>query len=163
MVEGAPRMKYRKLGNTGLRVSVLGYGNWLNSDSEEAYINTRDCIKACVEGGVNFFDTAEVYGQGEAEKQMGRAFKELGLRRESLVVSTKLIMCGDGINDKGLSRKHLMEGIANSLKRLQMDYVDVLFCHRPDLDTPLEETCRAMHDIINSNRAFYWGTSEWPV
>ena len=94
---------------------------------------------------------------------MGRAFKELKLRRESLVVSTKLIMCGSGINDKGLSRKHLMEGIANSLKRLQMDYVDVLFCHRPDPDTPLEETCRAMHDIIQSNRAFYWGTSEWPA
>ena len=122
---------------------------------------TRDCIKACKDAGVNFFDTAEVYGAGEAERQMGRAFKELDYRREDLVVTTKLMLCGKGVNDSMLSRKHLMEGIANSLDRLQLDYVDVVYCHRPDVNTTLEETCRAMHDIIESGRAFYWGTSEW--
>lgn len=97
-----------------------------------------------------------------AETQMGRAFKELGLRREDLVVSTKLIMCGKGVNDNGLSRKHIIEGLKNSLKRLQLDYVDVVFCHRPDYDTPLEETCRAMSWLIDQGMTFYWGTSEWP-
>jgi aryl-alcohol dehydrogenase-like predicted oxidoreductase len=159
--EEKPKMVYRNLGRTGLKVSVLGYGNWLNSDSQEAYETTRDCIKACKEAGVNFFDTAEVYGAGEAERQMGRAFKELDYRREDLVVTTKLMKCGTGVNDKMLSRKHIMEGMAHSLERLQMDYVDVVYCHRPDIETPLEETCRAMHDLIESGRAFYWGTSEW--
>ena len=111
-------MLYRTLGRTGLKVSVLGYGNWLNSNSEEAYQTTKDCIKACYEAGVNFFDTAEVYGMGEAERQMGRAFKELDYRREDLVVTTKLMKCGNGVNDRMLSRKHLMEGMDNSLARL---------------------------------------------
>lgn len=92
---------------------------------------------------------------------MGEAFKELGLRRESLVVSTKIFWAGMGVNDSGLGRKHVMEGMANCLKRLQLDYVDVVFCHRPDLDVPLQETCRAFHDIIENGQAFYWGTSEW--
>jgi aryl-alcohol dehydrogenase-like predicted oxidoreductase len=156
-----PKMVYRTLGRTGLKVSVLGYGNWLNSNSQEAYETTRDCIKACYEAGVNFFDTAEIYGMGEAERQMGRALKELDYRREDLVITTKLMKCGTGVNDRMLSRKHIMEGIENSLKRLQLDYVDVVYCHRPDLATPLEETCRAMHDVIESGKAFYWGTSEW--
>jgi aryl-alcohol dehydrogenase-like predicted oxidoreductase len=116
MVEGTkPKMLYRHLGRTGLRVSVLGYGNWLNSDSQEAYDTTRDCIKACYEAGVNFFDTAEIYGAGEAERQMGAAFKELKYERENLVVTTKLFKCGDGVNDKMMSRKHLMEAMHNSL------------------------------------------------
>lgn len=165
MVEATPQknMQYRYLGKTGLRVSVLAYGNWLNSDTEEAYQNTKDCIKACYDAGVNFFDTAEIYGSGQAEIQMGRAFKELNLKREDLVVSTKLWKCGNGVNDKMLSRKHLLEGMDNSLKRLQLDYVDVVFCHRPDYECSLEETCRAMHTIIEDGKAFYWGTSEWPA
>jgi len=154
-------MIYRHLGRTGLRVSVLGYGNWLNSNNQEAYDTTRECIKACFEAGVNFFDTAEIYGAGEAERQMGAAFKELGYAREDLVVTTKLMKCGDGVNDKMLSRKHLMEAMQISLGRLQLDYVDVVYCHRPDLECTLEETCRAMHDIIEKGWAFYWGTSEW--
>ncbi len=94
---------------------------------------------------------------------MGRAFKELGYRREDLVVTTKLFKLGKGANDGFLSRKHLLEGINNSLKRLQLEYVDVLFCHRPDYGTPLEETVKAMSDIIEQGKAFYWGTSEWPA
>jgi len=156
-------MIYRYLGNTGLKVSVLAYGNWLNSDSQEAYELTRNCMKACYDAGVNLFDTAEIYGSGEAEKQMGRAIKELGWRREDLVITTKLWKCGNGVNDKMLSRKHILEAIDKSLSRLQMDYVDVVFCHRPDYECTLEETCRAMHTIVEDGKAFYWGTSEWPA
>jgi len=94
---------------------------------------------------------------------MGNAFKELNLRREDLVVSTKIFKIGSGVNDTFLSRKHIVEGLRNSLKRLQMDYVDVVFCHRPDFETPLEETCRAMSYVIDQGMAFYWGTSEWPA
>eukprot|EP00347_Sterkiella_histriomuscorum_P022012 403331992 len=156
-------MEYRYLGNSGLKVSVLSFGNWLNSNNKEDYEITRDAIKKCFEAGVNFYDTAEIYGDGSAEDQMGRAFKELGYNREHLVVSTKLFKCGKGVNDTFLSRKHIVEGINNSLTRLQMDYVDVLFCHRPDFETPLEETCRAMSWVIDQGKAFYWGTSEWPA
>ena len=156
-------MEYRYLGNSGLRVSVLSYGNWLNSNKEDDYTITRDAIKKCYEAGVNFFDTAEIYGNGSAEEQMGKAFKELGYKREDLVVSTKLFKCGAGVNDTFLSRKHIIEGTNNSLRRLQMDYVDVLFCHRPDYETPLEETCRAMSWVIDQGKAFYWGTSMWPA
>jgi aryl-alcohol dehydrogenase-like predicted oxidoreductase len=138
-------MEYRYLGNSGLKVSVFSYGNWLNSNKQEDYEVTRDAIKICFDNGVNFFDTAEVYGFGNAETQMGRAFKELNLKREELVVSTKIFKVGPGVNDCFLSRKHIIEGLNNSLKRLQLEYVDVVFCHRPDFETPLEETCRAMH------------------
>lgn len=113
--------------------------------------------------GINFFDTAEVYGHGEAEKQMGVAIKSLNVPREDLVISTKLfweVKSNIG-NRVGLSRKHILEGVNNSLKKLQLDYVDVLFCHRFDKFTPLEETCRAFHDVVTSGKAHYWGTSEW--
>jgi len=156
-------MEYRYLGNSGLQVSVFSFGNWLNSNTPDEYAITRDAIKLCYDAGINFFDTAEIYGAGQAETSMGQAFKELGLRRESLVVSTKIFKCGSGINDTFLSRKHIIEGIKNSLRRLQLEYVDVVYCHRPDFETPLEETVRAMHWVIENNLAFYWGTSEWPA
>lgn len=106
-----------------------------------------------------------MYGkpEGEAEIQMGLAFKELGYRREDLVVSTKLMACGGGVNDRFNSRKHIIEGLNNSLKRLQLEYVDVVFSHRPDFETSLEETCAAFHHVIEAGKAFYWGTSEWPA
>ncbi|CDW80076.1 aldo keto reductase family protein [Stylonychia lemnae] len=160
-VNKATKMVYRYLGNSGLKVSALSFGNWLNSDAEENYEVTRDSIKRCLELGINFYDTAEIYNRGSAESLMGRAFKELNVRREDIVVSTKLWRVGDGVNDMFLSRKHLVEGMNNSLKRLQLDYVDVVFCHRPDYDTPLEETCRAMSYLIDSGKSFYWGTSMW--
>jgi aryl-alcohol dehydrogenase-like predicted oxidoreductase len=141
-------MEYRYLGDSGLRISVLSFGNWLNSNTEADYHLTRDAIKKCYDAGVNFYDTAEVYGFGNAEKLMGRAFKELKLPREELVISTKLFKIGSGVNDMFLSRKHIIEGTKNSLRRLQVDYVDVLFCHRPDYETPLEETCKALNWII---------------
>ena len=156
-------MEYRYLGRSGLRVSVFSFGNWVNSNDEKDYENTRDCMKKCFELGVNFFDTAEVYGQGQAEIAMGRAIKELGFRREDIVVSTKFMNSGPGPNDRFMSRKHLMEGINDSLKRLQLDYVDVAFSHRPDYETPLEETCRAFHQMIEDGKTFYWGTSDWPA
>jgi len=157
------QMEYRYLGNSGLKVSVLSFGNWLNSNKPEDYDITRDAMKLCFDAGVNFFDTAEIYGMGQAETIMGKAFKELALKREEIVVSTKIFKIGPGVNDTFLSRKHIVEAIQNSLKRLQLDYVDVVFCHRPDFETPLEETCRAMNWVIENNKAFYWGTSEWPA
>ncbi|MGB9672796.1 MAG: potassium channel beta subunit family protein, partial [Anaerolineales bacterium] len=118
-------------------------------------------MKTAYENGVNFFDNAEVYANGQAEIVMGNVIKKLGWKRSDLVISTKLYWGGNGVNDNGLSRKHLMEGIDASLKRLQMDYVDLLFCHRPDMYTPIEETVWAMNLIIQQGKAFYWGTSEW--
>jgi voltage-dependent potassium channel beta subunit len=166
MVESSsdkPKMQYRFLGNTGLKVSVIGYGNWLNSNDTSAAAFTKECIKACYDAGVNFFDTAEIYGEGEAERQMGAAFKELGLRREDLVVTTKIFKCGNGVNDRMGSRKHILEATDNSLERLQLDYVDVIYSHRPDYECSLEETCAAFHSVIEKGKAFYWGTSEWPA
>jgi len=114
-----------------------------------------------LEGGVNFFDNAEAYGGGKAEESMGRVIKKLGCKRSDLVISTKLFWGGKGPNDVGLSRKHIIEGMNASLERLQLSYVDVVFCHRPDPNTPIEETVRAMNYLIDQGKAFYWGTSEW--
>ncbi len=162
-MQASHNMEYRNLGPTGLKVSILGFGNWLTSDQKDFQERTTEMIKKSYDLGVNFFDTAEVYGSGEAEIAMGKAFKELNLPREQLVVSTKLFWGGQGPNDTGLSRKHVIEGAKNSLKRLQLDYVDIIFCHRPDLETPVEETCRAFDYLINQGLTFYWGTSEWPA
>jgi aryl-alcohol dehydrogenase-like predicted oxidoreductase len=166
MQAAAPKMIYRYLGNSGLQVSVLSYGNWINSNTKETYELTRDAIKKCFDAGINFFDTAEVYGMGVAETVMGNAFKELNLPREELVVSTKIMQSsGDQlkVNDRFMSKKHIIEGLKNCLIRLQLDYVDVVYSHRPDYDTPLEETCRAFNICIEQGLAYYWGTSEWPA
>lgn len=154
-------MIYRYLGNSGLKVSILSYGNWLTAHDPKSEADIVACIKRAYELGINFFDTAEIYGAGVAETIMGNAFKEMNVPREELVISTKLVQCGTGVNDSMLSRKHLTEGIKNSLSRLQLDYVDVVFCHRPDSQTPMEETCRAMDWIVEEGYAFYWATSEW--
>ena len=152
------KMEYRYLGNTGLKVSVLSYGNWCEHDDDK---RTVECVKTSLEHGVNFFDTAEIYGLGIAETTLGKALKELNVPREKIVVSTKIYKNGNDPNDTFQSRKHIVEGVRQSLKRLQLDYVDVVFCHRYDKFTPLEETCRAMNFVINQGWAFYWGTSEW--
>ena len=151
-------MEYRYLGNSGLRVSVLSYGNWCEHDDDK---RTVDCVKLSLEHGVNFFDTAEIYGLGIAETTLGKAFKELNVKREKIVVSTKIFKNGNDPNDTFQSRKHIVEGLKQSLKRLQLDYVDIVFCHRYDRFTPLEEICRAMDFVIKQGWAFYWGTSEW--
>ena len=160
----APQMEYRYLGNSGLKVSIVSYGDMLSADNEENQKRTNEIIKKCFEAGINFFDTAEAYGEGAHEKLLGRALKESGKLRSEYVVSTKLFTSDrlyNKPNRNGLSRKHLMEGVKNSLERLQLDYVDVLFCHRPDPTTPLEEVVLAFKDIFAKGLTLYWATSEW--
>ncbi len=154
-------MEYRNLGRSGLKVSALSLGAWVTYGGQVGEEVAYECMKAAYDAGVNFFDNAEAYAHGNAEKVMGAVIKKAGWKRSDLVISTKIFWGGDGPNDSGLSRKHLFEGLDASLKRLQMEYVDLLFCHRPDIHTPVEETVRAMTDIIRQGKAFYWGTSEW--
>lgn len=152
-------MDYRRMGNSGLVVSEISFGSWITFGSSLDLNGIKKCIRIAYENGVNFFDNAEVYSNGASELLMGEILRDY--RREDLVVSTKIFWGGDGANDVGLSRKHLMEGVKNSLRRLQLDYVDILYCHRPDPNTPIEETVRAMDSVIRSGQAYYWGTSEW--
>ncbi len=154
-------MEYRNLGSSGLKVSALSIGTWITFGDQIDEEVGAACLKAAYEAGVNFFDTAEVYAAGRAESMMGGILRNFGWKRSDLVVSTKIFWGGDGPNDTGLSRKHIVEGTDASLRRLQMDYVDLLFCHRPDKETPVEETVRAMTHVVNQGKAFYWGTSEW--
>lgn len=154
-------MEYRFLGKSGLKISALSLGAWVTYgeqvDEDVAYA----CMKSAYEEGVNFFDNAEAYGNGQAEIVMGNVIRRAGWKRSDLVISTKIFWGGDGPNDAGLSWKHIIEGTNASLERLQMDYVDLIFCHRPDIYTPIEETVRAMNQVIREGKAFYWGTSEW--
>ncbi|MCL4504784.1 MAG: aldo/keto reductase [Chloroflexi bacterium] len=152
-------MKYRRLGSAGLRVSELSIGAWVTYGGQVDDSGTRACLLAAYEAGVNFFDNAEAYADGNAEISMGKVLKELP--RESYVVSTKIFWGGKGANDTGLSRKHLTEGFHKALKRLQVDYVDLIFCHRPDPDTPIAETVWTMDNFIRQGKALYWGASEW--
>ena len=152
-------MDYRKVGKAGLKVSVLGFGSWLTFGEKFDLDVAKSCMHYAFEQGINFFDNAEVYGNGKAEIIMGEALKDF--RREDIVLTTKIFFGGNGVNDVGLSRKHLIEGTRNSLKRLQVDYVDLLYCHRPDPNTPIEETVRAMDYLVRSGQTLYWGTSEW--
>lgn len=158
MIPKYDNMEFRYLGNSGLKVSVLSFGNWVNNENDKL---TEDSVKISLEHGINFFDTAEIYGFGRAETSLGKAFKALNVPREKIVVSTKILKVSTDPNDSFLSRKHIIEALRNSLKRLQLDYVDVVFCHRYDMHTPLEETCRAMNYLIDQGLTFYWGTSEW--
>ena len=154
-------MEYRRLGSSGLNLSALSLGAWVTYGGQVGEEVAYQCMLAAYEHGVNFFDNAEAYADGNAETVMGNVIQKAGWKRSDLVISTKLFWGGDGPNDSGLSRKHILEGIDSSLKRLQMDYVDLLFCPRPDKYTPIEETVWAMNCVINQGKAFYWGTSEW--
>lgn len=154
-------MEYRFLGKSGLKVSALSYGAWVTFGEQVGYQIAYDCMSAAYEAGVNFFDNAEIYASGRAETVMGKIIKDAGWKRSNLVISTKIFWGGDGPNDTGLSRKHIVEGLDAALERLQMEYVDLIFCHRPDFYTPIEETVRAMTHVIDQGKAFYWGTSEW--
>jgi len=156
-------MEYRHLGRTGLRVSELSLGSWVTFGDQIDVKNGMDCMSAAYEAGVNFFDNAEVYKGGKSEEIMGAALKELGWRRGSYLVSTKFFWgLNKTVNESDtLNRKYLIEGINGSLQRLQLDYVDLIYCHRPDPETPIEETVWAMHNIIEWGKALYWGTSEW--
>ena len=152
-------MQYNKLGIHGIRLSEIGFGSWITFAKQLGLREALQFMHLAFDHGVNFFDNAEGYAHGEAETLMGKGLKEF--RREDLVISTKIFWGGNGPNDTGLSRKHLIEGTKNSLKRLKLEYVDLLFCHRPDLETPIEETVLAMDYLVRNNYAFYWGTSEW--
>lgn len=154
-------MEYRRLGKSGIKVSALSLGAWVTYGGQVGEEVAEQCMTAAYEHGVNFFDNAEAYANGNAEIVMGNVIKKIGWRREDLVVSTKIFWGGAGPNNTGLSHKHIIEGANNALKRLQMDYVDLIFCHRPDQNTPIEETVRAMDQVVRSGKAFYWGTSEW--
>jgi voltage-dependent potassium channel beta subunit len=154
-------MEYRHLGKAGVKVSELSLGAWVTYGTQFGVKEAKEIMAAAYDAGVNFFDNAEAYANGQAELIMGKALKELGWPREEYLVSTKIFWGGDGPNDRGLSYKHIIEGVNNSLKRLQLDYVDLLFAHRPDPETPIEETVFAFNQVIREGKAFYWGTSEW--
>ena len=158
-------MEYRHLGKAGIRLSELSYGSWVTFSNQLDTKSAMDCMSAAYDRGVNFFDCAEVYAGGRAEELLGAALKKLAWRRSSYLVSTKFYWgLQDGVNERNtLNRKRLVEGIRESLQRLQLEYVDLIFCHRPDPTTPVEETVWAMHDILERGQALYWGTSEWPA
>jgi len=163
-------MQYRNLGKSGLKVSQVSLGNFVTGNKPEDLERNERILKKAWEAGINFFDTAEGYANGEGEKQMGRALKKLGVPRSNYVLSTKLLFgfhpeAGDilSVNQLSCSRKHLIEGIDRSLKNLDHSYVDIVFCHRYDYDTSCEEVCFAMDQIIREGKTLYWGTSEWPV
>ena len=156
-------MNYRRLGRSGLKVSELSFGSWVTYGNQLGESAARECMAAAFDAGVNFFDNAEVYAKGNAESIMGESLKRLGWRRSSYIISTKFFWgLNDGPNEKSsLNRKYLRQAIDGSLARLQLDYVDVVFCHRPDPETPIEETVWALHSMIEAGKALYWGTSEW--
>jgi voltage-dependent potassium channel beta subunit len=156
-------MPYRRLGRSGLQVSALSFGSWVTFGDQLDTSLAEECLTAARDGGVNFFDNAESYAGGQSESIMGAAIASLGWERWSYVISTKVFWgIHDGPNMRNtLNRKYLLQAIEGSLERLQLDFVDLLFCHRPDPETPIEETVWAMHDIIERGQALYWGTSEW--
>ncbi len=155
-------MNYRKMGRTGLKISSVSIGGWLTLGGSVGSEGSARILRRAVEGGVNFIDLADVYSAGAAEEVAGAAIK--GLDRTSLVLSSKVFgRMGDGPNQRGLSRKHIIESCEASLGRLGTDYLDLYFCHRPDPETPLEETVRAMDDLVHRGKVHYWGTSVWPA
>jgi voltage-dependent potassium channel beta subunit len=157
-------MRYRRLGRSGLKVSVLSFGSWVSFGPQLAGSTAEACLQTAFEGGVNFFDNAESYAGGNSERIMGEAIAKLGWPRHAYLVSTKLFwgLSPGVVNMQNtLNRKYLLQAIDGSLERLGLDFVDLLFCHRPDRETPIEETVWAMSDIVASGRALYWGTSEW--
>jgi voltage-dependent potassium channel beta subunit len=154
-------MEYRFLGRSGLKVSALSFGSWVTFGDQVDENKAYECMAEAYNAGVNFFDNAEAYAGGRSETMMGNIIKKAGWKRSDLVLSTKIFWGGDGPNNSGLSYKHIIEGTNASLQRMQTDYVDLIFCHRPDKHTPIEETVFAMNQVIQSGKAFYWGTSEW--
>ncbi|MEE2904453.1 MAG: aldo/keto reductase [Myxococcota bacterium] len=154
-------MQYARLGRSGLKVSKLSMGSWMTFGRGVDLDTSKACIREAYDRGVNFFDHAEAYARGRAEEYCGEILSEF--RREDLVLSSKVFWGGSGPNDKGLNKKHVFEACHAALKRLRTDYLDLYFCHRPDPETPVEETVRAMHLLIQQGKILYWGTSEWPA
>lgn len=155
-------MEYRRVGKSGIKVSEIALGAWLTFGESVDQETTRACVGAAIDSGVNFLDNADVYARGEAERVVGQVLRDLGVRRQELVLSSKVFWpMSDDVNDRGLSRKHIMESVEGSLRRLGTDYLDLYFCHRYDPNTPLEEVVRAMDDLIHQGKVLYWGTSVW--
>ncbi len=155
-------MEYRQVGKAGIKVSEIALGAWLTFGAFVDEETTRACVKTAIDHGVNFLDNADVYARGEAERVMGKVIRDLGLRRQNLVLSSKAFWpMSEDVNDRGLSRKHIMESVEGSLRRLGTDYVDLYFCHRYDPETPIEEVVRAMDDLVHQGKVLYWGTSVW--
>src|SRR3954464_5247739 len=157
------KMIYRRLGRSGLKVSVLSFGSWVSFDTQMKDDLAMECMQTAFDAGCNFFDNAEAYAAGESEAIMGRVIGELGWRRSTYVLSSKFYWGIEGAPNmrNTLNRKYLMQAIDGSLERMGVDFLDLVFCHRADPNTPIEETVWAMHDMIASGKALYWGTSEW--
>jgi voltage-dependent potassium channel beta subunit len=156
-------MEYRRLGKSGLPISELSFGSWITFGNQIDNSVSKALMQTAFDAGINFFDNAEVYANGRSEEVMGQIIKEFGWSREDYLISSKVFF-GTGSklpHKRGLNRKHLVEGTHQALKRLQVDYVDLLFCHRPDKATPIEETVWTMHNLIQQGKVLYWGTSEW--
>ncbi|MEQ9188683.1 MAG: aldo/keto reductase [Cryomorphaceae bacterium] len=154
-------MEYRRLGKSGVQVSALSFGSWVTFGNQVESDIARTCMHHAYDNGINFFDNAEVYAQGKSEEVMGKIIDEAGWSRDSFLVSSKVFWGGEKPNQTGLSRKHVTEACHAALKRLRVDYLDLYFCHRPDKNTPMEETVWAMHNLIQQGKVLYWGTSEW--
>jgi voltage-dependent potassium channel beta subunit len=154
-------MEYRNLGNSGLKVSELSFGSWVTFVNQLNEKKAMDCMSLAYERGVNFFDNAEVYASGQSEVLMGNILKKLKWDRDTYIVSSKAFWGGDLPTQNGLSKKHLNDACNAALKRLQVDYLDLFFCHRPDPETPIVETVYAMNDLLQQGKIMYWGTSEW--
>tara|TARA_Y100001954_G_scaffold231165_1_gene280031 strand:- start:406 stop:1350 length:945 start_codon:yes stop_codon:yes gene_type:complete len=154
-------MEYRRLGNSGLKVSELSFGSWVTFVNQLDKKSAMDCMQYAYDNGVNFFDNAEAYASGESEILMGEILKKLNWTRDSYIISSKVFWGGELPTQKGLSKKHVNDACNAALKRLQVDYLDLFFCHRPDPDTPIIETVYAMNDLLQQGKIMYWGTSEW--
>lgn len=154
-------MEYRRLGRSGLKVSALSFGSWVTFSFQLDLKAASAMLAAAYDAGINFFDNAEVYAAGKSEEIMGRALRDLGWGRDTYCVSSKVYWGGDLPTQRGLHRKHVFDACHAALRRLQLDYLDLFFCHRPDLETPVEETVRAMDDLVRQGKVMYWGTSEW--
>ena len=154
-------MEYRRLGSSGLKVSALSFGSWVTFKAQVDLSLAEKMMKTAYDAGVNFFDNAEVYADGASEEIMGAALKKLGWSRDTYIVSSKAFWGGQQPTQRGLSRKHLTDACHAALNRLQVEYLDLFFCHRPDESTPIEETVRTMNDLIHQGKILYWGTSEW--
>lgn len=154
-------MEYRRLGKSGLQVSVLSLGSWLTFGKQIGDNTAEELMRVAYENGINFFDNAEIYSRGQSEIVMGNILKKMNWDRSTYLVSSKVFWGGDKPNQKGLSRKHIIEACNAALQRLQVEYLDMYFCHRYDINTPIDETVRAMETLIQQGKVLYWGTSEW--
>lgn len=154
-------MTYRRLGNSGLFLSSFSLGSWVTFKNQVNVKSAVEMMSYAYDHGINFFDNAEIYADGESEEIMGDAIKKMNWSRDSYLVSSKVFWGGDKPTQKGLNKKHVIEGCNNALRRFKLDYLDLYYCHRPDVDTPIIETLRAMHTLVLQGKILYWGTSEW--